>query len=49
MTHLTRDDLWSLEQYSIKRPEFRKEVMAYKKNRPYRISCVGIVTWFSIA
>ena len=32
-TELTRDDLWSLEQYSTERPEFRKKVMAYKKNR----------------
>ena len=33
MTHLTRQDLWSLEEYSIKRTEFRAEVMAHKKNR----------------
>jgi hypothetical protein len=32
-TELTRDDLWSLEQYSTERAEFRKKVMAYKKNR----------------
>jgi len=32
-TELTRDDLWSLEQYSAERAEFRKKVMAYKKNR----------------
>jgi len=30
---LTRDDLWSLEQYAEKRPEFRKQVMAHKKTR----------------
>jgi len=37
-THLTREDLWSLEQYSVKRPEFRKEVMAYKKNRQVTVA-----------
>ena len=38
MTYLTRNDLWSLEQYSIERPEFRKQVMAYKKNRQVTIA-----------
>lgn len=33
MAHLTREDLWSLEEYSVKRPEFRAEVMAHKKTR----------------
>jgi len=33
MTHLTRDDLWSLEEYATKRTDFRTEVMAHKKNR----------------
>ncbi len=33
MTQLTRQDLMSLEEYSIKRPEFRQQVMAHKKNR----------------
>ena len=33
MTHLTRDDLWSLEEYAAKRADFRAEVMAHKKNR----------------
>ena len=33
MTHLTRDDLWSLEEYSTRRADFRAEVMAHKKNR----------------
>ena len=33
MTNLTRDDLWSLEQCSEKRPDFRQQVMACKKNR----------------
>jgi hypothetical protein len=30
---LKRDDLWSLEQYAEKRPEFRAEVLEHKKNR----------------
>lgn len=30
---LTRDDLWSLEQYAEKRADFRKQVMQHKKNR----------------
>ncbi len=38
MTYLTRNDLWSLEQYSIERPQFRKQVMAYKKNRQVTIA-----------
>ena len=33
MTHLTRDDLWSLEEYATRRADFRTEVMAHKKNR----------------
>ena len=33
VTHLTRDDLWSLEEYAAKRADFRAEVMAHKKNR----------------
>ena len=33
MTHLTRDDLWSLEEYASKRAAFRAEVMAHKKTR----------------
>lgn len=33
MTHLTRDDLWSLEEYATKRADFRTEVMAHKRNR----------------
>lgn len=33
MTKLTRADLWSLEEYSEKRSEFRQRVMAHKKNR----------------
>lgn len=33
MHKLTRADLLSLEQYAERRPEFRREVMAHKKNR----------------
>ena len=33
MQKLTRDDLWSLEDYSEKRVGFRAQVMAHKKNR----------------
>jgi len=33
MHKLTREDLYSLEQYAEIRPTFRAEIMAYKKNR----------------
>ena len=33
MTKLTRKDLYSLEEYSAKRDEYRKKVMAHKENR----------------
>ena len=33
MTQLTREDLWSLEEYAARRAEFRAEVMAHKKTR----------------
>ena len=33
MKKLSRQDLWSLEEYSERRIEFRNEVMAHKKNR----------------
>ena len=33
MKKLARSDLWSLEQYSEQRKQFRTEVMAHKKNR----------------
>jgi hypothetical protein len=33
MQKLTRSDLYSLEQYAEKRPEFRAQVMAHKKTR----------------
>ncbi len=31
--HLSRKDLWSLEEYSEKRNEYRQQVMQHKKNR----------------
>ena len=31
--HLTRQDLWSLEDYAAKRPEYRKQVMEHKAHR----------------
>jgi hypothetical protein len=30
---LTRADLWSLEDYAVRRPAFREQVLAHKKNR----------------
>ncbi|NOR66155.1 MAG: DUF3501 family protein, partial [Woeseiaceae bacterium] len=33
MQKLTRDDLYSLEQYSSVRDEFRNDVLEHKKNR----------------
>lgn len=33
MTQLTRDDLYSLEEYAEIRPDFRARVMAHKRNR----------------
>ena len=33
MTHLTADDLMSLEQYARERPAFRAKVLEHKKNR----------------
>ncbi len=33
MKKLSRQDLWSLEEYSERRVQFRNEVMAHKKNR----------------
>jgi len=33
MDKLTRDDLYSLEQYAEARPAFREKVLAHKKNR----------------
>ncbi|MCH8531792.1 MAG: DUF3501 family protein [Saccharospirillum sp.] len=33
MAHLSRSDLWSLEEYAQKRAEFRKTVIEHKQNR----------------
>ncbi|MDA7584635.1 DUF3501 family protein [Luminiphilus sp.] len=33
MAQLRREDLWSLEEYALRRNEFRTEVMAHKKTR----------------
>ena len=33
MKKLTREDLWSLEQYAEKRADFRTQMMPHKKNR----------------
>lgn len=33
MAHLSRSDLWSLEEYAQKRAEFRKAVIDHKQNR----------------
>ncbi len=33
MDKLSRDDLFSLEEYAARRPEFRKQVMAHKRAR----------------
>ncbi|MGD8514512.1 MAG: DUF3501 family protein, partial [Granulosicoccaceae bacterium] len=37
MSKLTRDDLYSLEDYARLRPEYRARVMAHKKNRQVRL------------
>ena len=37
MPHLTRDDLYSLEEYAEVRPEFRRKVMEHKKNRVVQV------------
>jgi hypothetical protein len=33
MVHLRREDLWSLEDYALERPDFRARVMEHKRNR----------------
>ncbi|MFZ8928489.1 MAG: DUF3501 family protein, partial [Pseudohongiellaceae bacterium] len=38
MTTLTRADLWSLEDYSEKRAEFRAQVLEHKKNRHLQLN-----------
>jgi len=37
MQKLTRQDLWSLEDYAQRRDQFRRQVMAHKKNRGLQI------------
>jgi hypothetical protein len=37
MSALTREDLWTLEEYDTRRPEFRRQVIAHKKNRELRL------------
>ena len=37
MSHLSRADLWSLEEYAEQRPEFRARVMAHKKARQWAL------------
>jgi len=38
MNKLTRDDLWSLEDYAQKRQEFRAQVLEHKKNRNLQLN-----------
>jgi hypothetical protein len=38
MNKLTRSDLWSLEEYSARRPAFRQQVIAHKKDRQLALS-----------
>ena len=33
MSHLTRDALWSLEEYAERRPQFRAQVLRHKRRR----------------
>lgn len=37
MKQLSREDLFSLEEYAVKRSDYRNEVMAHKKNRHVRL------------
>lgn len=37
MKKLSRDDLWSLEEYAARRNEFRTQVMEHKKNRQVHV------------
>jgi hypothetical protein len=41
MQKLTRDDLYSLEQYAEKRPDFRAQVLAHKKHRKVHVGPVA--------
>ena len=38
MTNLTREELWSLEDYAVNRTEFREKVLAHKKNRNLQLN-----------
>jgi len=38
MNKLTRADLWSLEEYSTRRPAFRQQVITHKKDRQVALS-----------
>jgi hypothetical protein len=38
MTKLTKKDLWSLEEYSVNRADFRARVLEHKKNRNLSLS-----------
>jgi len=37
MVNLSRDDLWSLEEYAMERPSFRARVMEHKKGRQFAL------------
>ena len=37
MSNLSREDLWTLEEYATRRPEFRKQVMEHKKSRQLQL------------
>ena len=37
MNKLTREDLYSLEEYSVMRAEYREKIIAHKKNRVLRL------------
>ena len=41
MQKLTRNDLYSLEQYAEKRPDFRAQVLAHKQHRKVHIGPVA--------
>lgn len=37
MNNINREDLWSLETYAEKRPDFRQQIMEHKKHRALQI------------
>ncbi len=43
MTNLTREDLFSLEQYAIKRENYRSQVMEHKKSRKVAIGPIATI------